>query len=548
MISEENLLNEKNEKIKSLEHRIAKQTAEIQELLLVNEIDQKKSIQIEESIVELSKKNEKLNNSLSEQEIEMEINTELNFEKEILIRVLNEQLILKNNEISNLKIQIAEMEKEIKGSLKNDIPDEEMNDKVGETQILKQRKSNCPDKNCDGNGNFRSNSKSQRTLESCPKANSWRPDNKEGKRECDRNDKSLEDEINKLREKSHSMEQKLIEKENSEMFKKDKAKILDLEETIRKNKSDYENQIDLSRSNNKILTDMNKTLKFENDELKNQVINANLDSNDLTVKLNNQIAAHQNELSDLNRLFDDKRTALKTQKDEIIQNLNRELNYAKKDLEDSKDKAKILYLEETIQQTNCDFENKYDFIKTNNELLNDFNANLKAEKDLLKQRILNSENDLGANQLTLNKLQLELMQVKNDLEDQKVFRGCPTFMPKPTPSYSFESLTIPNQFCQESINKSTQNPTQLSKYFMSLRSHVLNNTMDTGLFGSVNKIPTYKAKICQEDPIIGQFSGFGKYNGLPVYVGSRGGVYINAKTKQYLLDEVKVFQVNYNNN
>ncbi|RNA18556.1 hypothetical protein BpHYR1_022731 [Brachionus plicatilis] len=436
------------------------------------------------------------------------------------------------------------MEKEIKGSLKNDIPDEEMNDKVGETQILKQTKSNCPDKNCDGN---------------------------EGKRECDRNGKSLEDEINKLREKSHSMEQKLIEKENNEMFKKDKAKILDLEVTIRKNKSDHENQIDLSRSNIKLLTDMNKTLKFENDELKNQVINANLDSNDFTVKLNNQIAAHQNELSDLNRLFDDERTVLKTQKSEIIQNLNRELNYAKKDLEDSKDKAKILDLEETIRQTNCDFENKYDSIKTNNELLNDFNANLKAENDLLKQRVLNSENDLGANQLTLNKLQLELMQVKNDLEDQKeltkkmdIFesqiRGCPTFMPKPTPSYSFESLTIPNQFCQESINKSTQSafndeqnlfhdinaelrkiyfgdPTQLSKYFMILRSHVLNNTMDTGLFVSVNKIHTYKAKIYQEDPIIGQFSGFGKYNGLPVYVGSRGGVYINAKTKQYLSDE-----------
>ncbi|RMZ98688.1 hypothetical protein BpHYR1_025573 [Brachionus plicatilis] len=115
-------------------------------------------------------------------------------------------------------------------------------------------------------------------------------------------------------------------------------------------------------------------------------------------------------------------------------------------------------------------------------------------------------------------------------------RGCLTFMPKPTPSYSFESLTIPNQFCQESINKSKpslfllhdlnqsvsstqsafnveqnlfhdinaelrkiyfRDPTQLSKYFMSLRSHVLNNRMDTSLFDS----PKYSKKIQLSDSL-----------------------------------------------
>ncbi|RMZ98689.1 hypothetical protein BpHYR1_025574 [Brachionus plicatilis] len=48
--------------------------------------------------------------------------------------------------------------------------------------------------------------------------------------------------------------------------------------------------------------DMNKTLKFKNDELKKQVLNFNLDSNDFTVELNNQITAHHNHIHPVNIL------------------------------------------------------------------------------------------------------------------------------------------------------------------------------------------------------------------------------------------------------
>lgn len=102
----------------------------------------------------MSLKNERLNKSLTEQEMEIEL--------------IDERLIQKDSEISFLKEELNKKIKEIQ--LIMDANKKQAIETIEEMEYSLNSKniSKWPVINCNGKGNIRTNSKTHRTIESCP--------------------------------------------------------------------------------------------------------------------------------------------------------------------------------------------------------------------------------------------------------------------------------------------------------------------------------------------------------------------------------------------